>query len=464
MTEPTQSSSSPARRAVSFVAPILVAVALFAAIRAGRPQPAQRPTSDRGQPVRVIEAQPRTVVPKAVGYGVVQAAYEWELVAEVSGRVVEMNKDLRVGMVISKGTKLLQIDPQNYELTEQQQRASLQNVVAQIQQLKAQEQSARANLQIEKQSLALAERDLKRYRTLFASGGVTQADVDTVQRNVLAQRSSVQALENQLREIPANIGALRAQQRESKARVEGAALDVGRTEIVAPFDVRIRELSIQPSELVTAGQVLAVADGIEAAEVPAQLTFGALQSLLDGASSVSTLMPGVQTQNSVGRQLRSLDMKAIVRIESGDVVAEWSGKVTRIANVDGTTRSIGVVVSIGDPLASSGSNPLLLSGMYAEVELTGEEREGCLAVPRSAVREQDRLYVVDETSRLVRRRVKVGVRQAAFVCVSEGLESGEQVVLTDLQPAVEGMLLVPSVDAVAESRLIHDIGEAGAAK
>ena len=414
------------RRAVSFVAPIAVAIAFMLAIRAGRPAPAKRPATNLGKPVRVIEVQAQTVVPKAVGYGVVQAAYEWELVAQVSGRVVEMNDDLRVGRVLPNGTKLLKIDAVNYELTKQQREASLQNVLAQIKQLQMQRRSAMANLKIEQQSLELTERELKRTRALFASGSVTQADVDTAKRNVLAQRSAVQTLQNQLRELPSNIAALRAQESESKASLQGAALDVGRTEIVAPFDIRVRELSIQPRELVTSGQTLGVADVIDAAEVPVQLTFGALQPLFAGTSTPTESQRGTETPNAVRRRLRDLGIRAMVRIESGGLVAEWMGEVTRITTVNATTRTIGVVVTVGESKEPSRSTPPLLSGMYVEVELIGKRRGGCLAVPRSAIRGSDTVYVVDSDSRLDRRRVELGMRQATFVCVRRGLKVGSK--------------------------------------
>ncbi len=452
------------RRIISFVAPILVATALLLAIRAGRRPPSKRPINDQGRPVRVIEVQPRPVVPKALGYGVVEAAYKWELVAQVSGRVVEMNSDLRVGKVLPQGTKLLKIDAEDYELAAEQRQASLQNVTAQIEQLEAQRQSVTAQLKIEEQSLALAERDLQRYRALFASGGATQADVDNAQRNVLVQRSSVQSLRNQLRELPASIAALQAQERESKAGLQSAALDIERTEIAAPFDIRIRELSIQPRELVTAGQVLAVADGIDAAEVPAQLTFGALQPLYAPTSTLARSEPRTKTPSMLQRQLRDLGIKAIVRIESGELVAQWRGEVTRITNVNSTTRTLGVVVTVGDPLDPSRSTPPLLSGLYAEVEFSGQRRPGCLAVPRSALRSGDQVYVVDPESRLARREVEIAMRQAAFVCVQSGLEAGDQVVLTDLTPAVQGMLLAPVADQAAAERLLRDLEGEGSAK
>ncbi|MGF1508424.1 MAG: efflux RND transporter periplasmic adaptor subunit [Myxococcota bacterium] len=452
------------RRVLSFLVPIIVASAFLVAVRAGRPRPKKRPVDSQGTPVRIIEVRPRTVVPKAIGYGVVQAAYEWELVAEVSGRVVEMNANLRVGEVLPKGTKLLQINPENYRLTEQQRQASLQNVAAQIRQLELQRQSAEANLKIEQQSLTLAERDLRRTRSLFASGSATQADVDTAQRNVLAQRSAVQSLQNQLREIPANMAALRAQERESKASLEGARLDVGRTEIFAPFDIRIRELSIQPSELVTSGQTLGVADGIDTAEVPAQLTLGALQPLFAGTSTPTGPAPSIETPAALGRRLRELDIGAVIRIESGGLVAEWRGEVTRIATVSATTRTIGVVVTVGEPMSPGDSTLPLLSGMYAEVELSGEKQSGCLAVPRSAIHSGNQVYVVDTASRLVRREVTIGLRQAAFACIRSGLAHDEKVVLTDLQPAVQGMLLSPVIDQTSTEQLLRDLSGEGVAK
>ncbi len=454
--------SSRSRRLVALFAPILLALALLVALRLARPEPKQQEFEARGVPVRVLELQARRSTPRALGYGVVQAAIEWELVAEVSGRVVEMNEDLRVGKVIREGTPLLKIDPGNYQLAEKQREASLRGVQAQMNQLSVQRRSLQSSLTIERQALELAQRDLQRARALFASGSATQADVDGAQRAALAQRSAVQSLESQLQEFPTRMASLRAQESESKAGLEGAKLDVGRTTIVAPFDIRVRQLTIQMKELVTAGQVLGVADGVDAAEVEAQLTLGALQPFLAQAESAGD-RGRVTSARELGRELQGLGLSALVRIESGEQVAEWRGEVKGITTVSGTTRTIGVVVAVGEPLPSAKATPLL-SGMYAEVELTGAEQEGCLAVPRSAVRAGGRVFVVAEGSRLDRREVKVGLRQATYVCVTEGLSPGEQVVLTDVQPAVQDMLLAPRVDEAATRVLIDDLEGRGSAR
>lgn len=456
--------SIPSRRLLSVAAPVFAAIILLLTMRAGRPPPSLVSTAEPGTPVRVVRVNHQLVVPRAVGYGVIEPAYEWELVAEVSGRVAEMNPELRVGRVLAKGAPLLKIDPQSYHLAAKQRRASLENVRAQMQQLRAQRRSTLANLELERASLTLVERDLSRTRALFGSGGVTQAEVDSAQRSALAQRGSVQALENQLQEIPARMAALRAQEQESKLSLEGAALDVGRTTIAAPFDIRIRTLAIQPSELVTAGQVLAVADGVDAIEVPAQLTFGALQPLFVETATAARHSARSGIGALTGGYLKQLGIRAVVRIESGDLRVEWAGEVTRMTTVDATTRTVGVVVTVGDPVDSSQAAPPLLRGLYAEVELTGKTQPGCLAVPRAALRAGSQVYVADKDSRLDRRAVVLAMRQANFVCIRSGLEPGDAVVLTDLQPAVQGMLLLPVADRRAAQRLLRDVRGEGSIK
>jgi multidrug efflux pump subunit AcrA (membrane-fusion protein) len=451
------------RRVVSFGVPILVGIAMFMAIRAGKEEPAKRPPAEQGKRVRVIEVAETDVVPRAVGYGIVQAGREWQVVAQVSGRVIEMHEDLEVGKMMVKGTELLRIDPSDYKLAASQRRAGVESITAQIGQIRAQEKSAKANRKIEKRALELAERDLDRSRSLFASGNATQADVDGAERAVLQQKSVVQKLENQLRELPANRAALAAQAKESKAGLDTAALDIERTALAAPFTVRIRELNIQPSDIVTAGQVLAVADGIDVAEVPAQLTLGALQPLLPPNRPLGD---GPMTQAAIGKVAEKLNLTATIRLESGDLEAMWEAKLTRFTTVDATTRTIGVVVAVDKPFENTqpGQQPPLLAGMYVEVELRGAPRKGCKPVPRSALRDGGIVHIVDAESRLVRRPVKIGIRQATFACIGDGLAAGERVVLTDLVPAVEGMLLAPSLDERATKTLATAVSGGGAAK
>jgi hypothetical protein len=51
----------------------------------------------------------------------------------------------------------------------------------------------------------------------------------------------------------------------------------------------------------------------------------------------------------------------------------------------------------------------------------------------------------------------VAFTQSDFAVIREGLIAGEQVVVSDVMPAVEGMLLAPQEDAAIRERLIVQV-------
>jgi multidrug efflux pump subunit AcrA (membrane-fusion protein) len=83
--------------------------------------------------------------------------------------------------------------------------------------------------------------------------------------------------------------------------------------------------------------------------------------------------------------------------------------------------------------------------MFVNVVMRGKKSMQRMLVPRSAVR-AGTVYVADEDNRLRRRPVKILFSQGDISVVEEGLEPGERVVVTDLVPAVDGMLLQVQLD------------------
>ena len=76
-------------------------------------------------------------------------------------------------------------------------------------------------------------------------------------------------------------------------------------------------------------------------------------------------------------------------------------------------------------------------------------------VPRSALH-SGHVYVVDKNNRLVSRPVTIAFVQASFAAIRAGLEAGESIVLSDVYPAVSGMLLDPEPDEAAAAALRAD--------
>ena len=90
--------------------------------------------------------------------------------------------------------------------------------------------------------------------------------------------------------------------------------------------------------------------------------------------------------------------------------------------------------------------------MFVEVEIRTRARDESIVVPRSAIHD-GRLYLVNGDSRLDIRTVRTGLVQGDLAMIHEGVGPGEQIVVSDLIPAVAGMLLKPQPDAEVLERL-----------
>jgi multidrug efflux pump subunit AcrA (membrane-fusion protein) len=115
--------------------------------------------------------------------------------------------------------------------------------------------------------------------------------------------------------------------------------------------------------------------------------------------------------------------------------------------IDPETRSVGVIVEVDGPYrqAVPGIRPPLVKGAYVAVDIIGPRRPDSVAIPRAALH-GDVVYVVDGENRLKRQVVEVELVQPEFVTVKKGLAAGDRLVVSDVVPAIEGMLLKPEPD------------------
>ena len=122
------------------------------------------------------------------------------------------------------------------------------------------------------------------------------------------------------------------------------------------------------------------------------------------------------------------------------------GRVLRIAPVvDATTGTVKVTVALPEALA--GGEQGFLPGMYAEVTLTTQSRERATLVDKQALVYRDEkpfVFVVDG-NRAKEREVKLGLTDEDHAEVLEGLELGDEVVISG-QSGLEDGGLVQRVD------------------
>jgi multidrug efflux pump subunit AcrA (membrane-fusion protein) len=406
--------------------------------------------------VRVITVAPTTVVPKAIGYGEVKPTIIWQAIAEVSGKVLEIHSSLEKGATIKKGEALLRIDPRDYELALAKAEAQLEAAQVELKELEIEETNAKASLAIEQRALKLSEQELKRKKELFARNRIARSALDQEERTMLLQRQKVQELKNTLRLIPAKRSVLQARRDLYGTEVAEARRNLERTTIRLPITARISEVNIEVRQYAKAGEVLVVAHGMDRVEINAQIPMIKMRPLVAQID-----LPQEPEMFGVPSVFRRLDFGALVRLQTGDLAAEWPARFARVSEtIDPRTRTVGAIVEVDQPYAHviPGQRPPLVNGMYVEVELQGKPWENQFVVPRNALHD-GQIYVVNQEQRLEKRPVTLSFVQGNIAVISKGLTAGDKVVVSDLVPAIPGMKLVPTLDTALETQLIDEASE-----
>ncbi|MDP7100341.1 MAG: hypothetical protein QF503_04205 [Rhodospirillales bacterium] len=432
------------------IPPILIGVVLMAYQVKNRQAPQHEPLQEIAKKVRVISVQKLTVVPRALGFGNVTPGTVWEAVAQVSGKIIEIHPLLKAGAILPKDTVILKIDPTDYLLAQQSIEADIRAINAQISELKAREKNTKASLAIEQRSLALNQKDLKRKQALLKRRAVSQAAVDQEERTLLARRQSMQSLRNSLNLLPAEAERLDAQRATLTIKLKDAKLDLARTTIILPFDARIAEVNIELAQFAGQGKTLVVADSIDVSEVSAQLPVDKMAQLLDRSRLKNFLAATASTNIE-----QILGLKPIVRLRSANLNVSWPGRVVRISDrLDPRTRTLGVIVAVNNPynLSADGHRLPLAKNMYVEVELRGIPQKDKIVLPRSALH-SGRVYIANKDNRLQIKPVDIAYNQGNLAVLAAGLASGERVVVSDLIPAINGMLLSTVEDTAVQQSL-----------
>lgn len=430
------------RHRLLVIPPILIGVLLLVWLVGGRQPPEKVETTEAAYPVRVLDVAPMDLKPVATGYGPAAPAQVWSAVAQVSGRVIDMHPELRDGEVLTADTLLLRIDPADYELAVARAEASLAE-------LDVQSDNANKSLALEQDSLVLAEKELARLQRLASKGSVSRSSVDEAERAVLSARNAVQGLKNTLALLP-------AQRQSLQAQLDQATLDLARTEIHAPMNMRVAALAVERDQYVGKGQTLFQGDAVERTEILAQFPISTLRNLFVGRAGMNWDV------NQLNRRIADFaGFEPTVRLDMGGHIAEWPAAFVRFSDkVDSATRTVGIVVAVDDPLQKviPGLRPPLSKGMFVQVRLQGRTQQDRLLVPRTAVRDGT-VLLSDADDRLQRQAVDVLFYQGSLAVIGDGLTAGDRIVLSDIVPAVPGMLLEPQVDAAATEALRRAAGE-----
>jgi RND family efflux transporter MFP subunit len=175
-----------------------------------------------------------------------------------------------------------------------------------------------------------------------------------------------------------------------------------------------------------------------------------------GVSSQTQAMPLVRLcENRLLRLILPAPESVVPTIHVGQAVEvsvpslkrTFAGRVARFSNqVQLDTRTMATEVDVPNPQL------VLMPGMYAEVDLTLEHRQGALAIPVTAVggSETDPIaYVVTADRKVEIRHIQTGLQTANRVEVRSGLQDGDLVVIGNRNQLTAGQQVEPKITELA---------------
>lgn len=341
------------------------------------------------------------------GYGTVSPRVEVEIVPEVPGKVVYVHPLLKAGGLIRAKEQIIQIEPRDYELAVQQADAAVAE--------------AQVRLDTEKAEADVAR---KEWEQLHPS---------------MEPSSPLVLRDPQIRRAEASLKSAQAQLATAELRLE-------RTTLSMPFDILVINERVDLGQYVVVGQSLGSGYGIEAVQIDVPLEDDEL-AWFDVFDSTEQRNGGEATVNSTIAQIKA---------DFGGSEHIWKGRVARTTGqVDRTSRMVSVVVEVTHPFDTSGGKPPLLPGVFAEVLIEGKVLKGAVAVPRDAVRESNKVWVV-EGNCLHIKTLEIARADKDFAYSISGLEGGAQIVVSSLDMVTEGMAVRTQANNVAESAQATD--------
>ena len=323
-----------------------------------------------------------TISLEVTSEGNVQPRAQTQLVAQVSGEVIAVAEALLSGGQFQRGDTLLELDPRDYQIARSRLQASLDR--------------ARAERDF-------ASEEAARVRTLYGDELASIADLQRAERTLSVAEASVT---------------------EAAAALERASIDLERTVIKAPFNGRVRSESVDIGQFLREGANIATIYDTERLEVRFPLADAQL-AFLDAEYA---------RLGSAGDEAATVTLTAKF---AGDMQS-WEAKLTRTeGDISTRSRFLHVIAEVSDTTSDKGVQ--LPIGLFVNGIITGRDVEDLVRIPRTALRADNTVMVIDENDQLHFRDVQIFQLTSDSALISAGLNEGERVSVSPLQFVVEGM-------------------------
>ncbi|MGA9253141.1 MAG: efflux RND transporter periplasmic adaptor subunit [Roseobacter sp.] len=332
--------------------------------------------------VTIAAAYEQELIREATFIGRGEASAKTDLFARVSGIITEIV--VQDGASVAAGDVIFRIDPETYRADVAAKQAAVQR----------------------------------------AEANVTLEEIELVRKTELLRRETI--AESELDIAQANAAVAKADLAGAQAALQEAELNLERTEIVAPFDGRLGRAEVSLGALVSpsTGPLATLVQ-----ETPMYVTFSLSEPQL--LAVLERLDRGVDDLIESGAS-----PNVFVRLPGGDMLEE-AGVIVFLDNrINPSTGTIALRAEFKN------NRRVILDGGFLSVVIEQLEPTLSVLIPQNAVQRDQRgdfVLVVTDQQLVEQRYVTLGPQEQTAVVVSEGLRSGESVIVEGLQRVRPGI-------------------------
>lgn len=409
MEEQKQAITPIGRKTLGIILPIMVLViAVAIALYLGSTPPkAHRTPPVRETPlVEVLTAHHTSHQVMLSAMGSVIPNREITLKSQVAGDIIKINPRFTEGGHLKAGEEILQIDDQDYRLAVAEQRSAVVNAEYAL------------KLELGKQDVAKREWELLK-------GTISEESLDSE----LALRKP------HLEKAQADLDAARAALKQTE-------LNLARTVTSAPFNCIVRTKDVDLGSHVSSQDQLAELVETDECRIRASVPVDRLKWI------------------SIPRSTNEKGSKARILYGNGAGYERRGAVIKLLGDLEEEGRMARILVAVTDPFdltAPESARPPLLIGEYVRLEIEGPRLDNVVALPRSALRDGEQIWIMGDDGTLEIRKVKIVWREEAVVLVNGGIADGELIITTDLSTPAPGMKVITTakVDAPIGASSTH---------
>jgi len=311
------------------------------------------------QKLRVVKVERGALQSVVAASGTLNAVTTVQVGSQISGQVKEINADFNTA--VKKDQVIARIDPQTFELRVNQARADLDAAHSAVAVARSGLAAQQAEVGRVKVTLADAQRDYERKKTLVEKNFISGAELDKARTLLDGTREQLKAVEAQIHVSEAQVLSAQATVKQRESLLKQSQVDLERTIIRAPVDGTVILRNVD------AGQTVA-------ASLQAPVLFTIAQDLRDMQVEAAI------DEADVGRlrvgQQATFTVDAFPRRNFNGEIRQIRKSPVNVQNVISYT----VVISAANPDLS------LLPGMTANVRVVVEKRDAVLKLANAALR------------------------------------------------------------------------------